>query len=67
MDGAHSGVRAHVCHVTVKEVETHKGGREEAQSQEVEKFQEERHEQQVTLLRKPSPATVPLFQCIGKG
>ena len=62
MDESHSGIRAHVRHVAVKEVETHKGKREEAQSQEIEKLQE----QQVTLLRKPSPVTVPLFQCIGK-
>lgn len=61
VDGTHPVVRAHAHHITVKEVEAHNGKRE-TQTQELEKFQEERREQQVTLLRKPSPVTAPFFQ-----
>ena len=43
-DGSHSAVNALIRHVTVKEVETHKGKLEEVQAQEMERFQEERCE-----------------------
>ena len=66
VDATHPVVRAHARHVTIKEVEAHKGKREEAQTQEFEKHKEERREQQVTLLRKLDPVTAPFFQRLGK-
>ena len=66
VDESHSGVRAHVRHVTVQDVEAHKGKQEEVQTQEEERFQEKCREQQVTLLRKPSSVSAPFFQRAGK-
>jgi len=66
VDSAHPVVRAHARHVIVKEVEAHKGKRKEAQTQESEKFQEERRKQQGLPLRRPNPVIVPLIQCIDK-
>jgi len=63
---SHSDVQAHVCHVTVKEVEERKEKLKEAQAREMEKLKEERRERQVTLLRKPSTVTAAFFSCIGK-
>ena len=66
VDRSHSDVQAHVHHVTIKDVEGHKGKQGEAQAQEMERFQEERHEQQVMLLRKHSPVTAAFFRSIGE-
>jgi len=66
VDKSHPDVQAHVHHVTIKDVEEHKGKQGEAQAQEMENFQEERREQQVTLLRKHSPVTAAFFRSIGE-
>lgn len=66
VDGSHPSVQAHVRHVTVKEAVGYNENPKEVQDQGMEKFQEKRHEQQVTLLRKPSPVSAAFFQCIGK-
>ena len=66
VDGSHSSVRAHVRHVTVKDVGTHKGKQEEEQAQLIEKTEMQHRERQVTLLRKPGPTSVALFQHVGR-
>jgi len=66
VDGSHPSIQAHVRHVTVKEAEEYNEKQKETQDQGMGKFQENRHEQQVTLLRKPSPVSAAFFQCIGK-
>lgn len=66
VDGSHSSVQAHVRHVTVKDVELHKGKQEEVQAQEMEKAEIQHRERQVTLLRKPGPASAAFFQRIGQ-
>ena len=66
MDGSRPSVRAHVRHVTVKDVEAHKEKQEEVQAQEMGKAEEQRRERQVTLLRKLSPVSAAFFQHIGK-
>ncbi|KAF9649472.1 hypothetical protein BDM02DRAFT_3230271 [Thelephora ganbajun] len=66
VDGSHAGVRAHVRHVTVKDVEAHKENQEEVQAQEIEKVEVQHRERQVTLLRKPGPVSAAFFQNTGK-
>ena len=65
MDGSRPSVRAHVRHVTVKDVEARKKN-EEVQAQEMAKVEQQSRERQVTLLRKAGPVSAPFFQCIGK-
>jgi translation initiation factor 2D len=66
VDGSHSSVRAHISHVTVKDVEVHEEKQEEVQTRETGMAAEAHHWRQVTLLRKPGPFSAPFFRRIGK-
>ena len=66
VNGSHPSVQAHVHHVTVKDVEAHKAKQEEVQTMEMEKAKEQHRERQVTLVRKPGPASATFFRRVGK-